>query len=200
MSASRLPSDPPDQPLFEAVPGPIARQRAERRVLGLPARFVFLCLGCAALGATVGLFATGSWGWGIAALLLALIFFVALTPEQSGRLATDGRAQVASTTEVWRTRLETSVARWRTQSRLDQLELDRVPLLQALGEAVHRGDEAAEQQARQRLDELDERRRQVEVAQDERLREAGEKIRLARLPVQETQVGASGEPPSASRD
>jgi hypothetical protein len=198
MNASRLPESTPadERPPAEFVPGPVARQHVERRLFGLPARYALLVLGCAAFGAAIGLFATGSSAWGVVALLLALIFFAALAegvrqgrtfwPEQSGRLAAEGRAQAATAAEVWRTRLETSVSRWRTQSRLDELDFERAPLLQALGRAVHDGDKAAEKSARRRLDELDEERRRVEQQLAERLSGAEERIRLARLPVQET--------------
>src|SRR5947209_5855946 len=118
MNASRLPNDPSvdELPPLETVPGPVVRERVERRWFGLPARFVLLCLGCAGMGAAVGLFATGSWAWGFVAVLLAVIFFAALSeavrqggsliPEQSGRLAADGRAQAATAAEVLRTRAE----------------------------------------------------------------------------------------------
>ena len=198
MNASRLPENTPadEQPPLEAVAGPVARQRVERRFAGLPARYVLLCLGGAALGATIGLFAAGSWAWGVVTLLLALILFAALAeatrqggglwPEQSGRLAADGRAQAATAAEVWRTRVETSVSRWRIRSRLDQLDVERAPLLRALGEAVHHGDKDAEKEASRRLQELDERQRVLEAELAEQLSGAEERIRLARLPVQET--------------
>jgi hypothetical protein len=206
MSTSRLPSNTPDaeRPPLEPVPGPVARQQVERHWFGVPARYVLLCVGCAALGATVGLFASGSWGWGTVMLLLALIFFAALTeaarqkgrllPEQSGRLAADGRAQAATAAEIWRTRLQSSMARWRLQSRLEQLELERPAALRALGEAVHAKDQEAEQDARRRLDELDERRRTLQAELDEKRSGAEERIRLARLPVQETLMVTPNEP------
>ncbi len=212
MNASRLPksTQADEPPPLEPIPGPGARQRVERRFLGLPARYVLLCLGCAALGATIGLFATGSWTWGIVTLLLALIFLSALGeaarqgggfwPEQSGRLAADGRAQAATAAEVWRTRLESSLTRWRTQSQLDQLELERPRLLQTLGDAVHRGDKPAETEARRQVDELDAQRMRVEAERDERLSGAEERIRLARLPGQKTllvpPVADPAEPPT----
>src|SRR5581483_3511924 len=199
MNASRHPEDTrisEPAPPPEAVPGPVAHQRAERRWFGLPSRFVLLCLGCAAFGAAIGLFATGNWGWGIVCILLAAILFAALTealkqggglwPEQSTRLAADGRAQAATAAAVWRTRLETSLTRWRMTSRLDRLELERAPLLQALGEAHWQGDEAAAREAHGRLEELEERRSQLEAELAEELAGAEERIRRARLPVQET--------------
>src|SRR5215469_15712041 len=115
-------------PPVETVPGPVAHESVEKRWLGMPARFVLLCLGFAAFGAAVGLFATGSWAWGIVLLLLAIVLLAALAEatrrradvwmQHSSRIAADGRAQAATTAEVWRTRFDASLSRWRTQSRL----------------------------------------------------------------------------------
>src|SRR5438876_578694 len=63
---------------LETVPGPVVHESIERRWLGLPASFVLLCLGFAALGASIGLFATGSLAWGIVLLLLAIVVLAAL--------------------------------------------------------------------------------------------------------------------------
>ena len=197
MNASRLPNDTGDElPPLETVPGPVVTAHVERTWFGLPARFVLLCLACAGLGAAVGLFATGSWGWGIVALLLAAVFFAGLSeavrqgrrllPEQSGRLAADGRAQAATAAEIFRTRAGTSLARWRIRSRIDQLELERPQALQELGEAVRNKDKEAQAKAQQRLDELDEKHIQLEAELERELAGAEERIRQARLPVQET--------------
>jgi hypothetical protein len=206
MGASRLPKSLPDdeRPPLEAVPGPVARQRLERRWLGVPARFVLLCLGFAALGAAIGLFATSSWAWGVVALLLAGIFLAALIegvrqgrvlwPEQSARLAVDCRAQAATAAEVWRTRLDTAVTAWRTRSRLDGIEVARGPALEALGDAVWRGDSEAERDARERLENLEQERERIEAEHANRLADAEGRIRRARLPVQETVMVAPNEP------
>ena len=195
-------------PPLETVPGPVVRGRIEARWLGMPARFLLLCLGFAGLGAAIGLFATGSWVWGIVALLVAAVLLAGLWEatrragegdpwtERSSRLASDGRAHAATAAEVWRTKLDASVTRWRTRSRLDQIEIDREPVLQRLGEAVWGGDSDAEQEARQRLEELEEERRRAEEELAERLAGAEERIRRARLPVQDTQM-VSPEEPSA---
>jgi hypothetical protein len=206
MSASRLPENTPgdDQPPLEEVPGPVARQRVEPRWLGVPARFALLCVGFAALGASIGLFAAGSWAWGFVAFLLAAIALAALGEalrrhgglwtEQSARIAADGRAQAATTAEVWRTRLDSSLTRWRTRTRLDDIDAARVPALQALGEAVWRGDSRAEQKARERLVELERERQHVEEELAHRLAGAEERIRRARLPVQETMMVTPNQP------
>jgi len=193
-----------DLPPLETVPGPVVRESVERRWLGIPARFVLLCLGFAALGAAIGLFATGSWAWGIVLLLLAIVLLAALGESSrrsadvwmrhSSRLAADGRAHAATTAEVWRTRLDTGLTRWRTRSRLDAIAAERRPALQALGEAVWRGDKAAERDARGRLVELEQEGKRIEDELAERLAGADERIRRARLPVQETLMVTPNEP------
>jgi membrane protein implicated in regulation of membrane protease activity len=180
------------------------RGQVERRWLGLPARFVLLCLGFAGLGASVGLFATGSWAWAVVALLVAAILLAALREatrrspggwsERSSRLAADGRAQAETAAEVWRTRLDATVIRWRTRNRLDQIDLERRPAIQALGEAVWRGDADTEQEMRRRLVDLENERQRIEDELAERLSGAEEKIRRARLPVQETLMVTPNEP------
>jgi hypothetical protein len=179
-------------------------ESVERRWLGMPARFVLLCLGFAALGAAIGLFATGSWAWGIFLLLLAGILLAALGEatrrsadawaQHSSRLAADGRAHAATAAEVWRTRLDTTVNRWRTRSRLDAIAYERGPALQALGEAVWRGDDDAERESRERLVELEQERKRIEDDLSEQLAGADERIRRARLPVQETIMVTPNEP------
>jgi zinc-ribbon domain len=191
-------------PPLETVPGPVVHESVERRWLGLPSRFVLLCLGFAALGAAVGLFATGSWAWGIVMLLLAAILLAALGEatrragdvwaQRSSRLAVDGRAHASSAAEVWRTRLDTALSRWRTRSRLDAIEFERRPALQSLGEAVWLGDKSAQRAARERLVELEQERKRIEDELAEQLAGADERIRRARLPVQETIMVTPNEP------
>ncbi|HEY2355300.1 MAG TPA: hypothetical protein VGH79_10430 [Gaiellaceae bacterium] len=191
-------------PLVETVPGPVVREQIEPRWFGVPARFVLLCVGCAALGAAVGLFVASAWGWGVATLLVAVIAFTLLReavrqkghllPEQSARIASDGRSQALTAAEVWRTRFDTSFTKWRTRSRLDELERERGPALQELGAAVRNGDRRAANEASKRLDELDDREQSLERDLDAQLAHAEERIRLARLPVQETVMVTPNEP------
>jgi hypothetical protein len=106
--------------------------------------------------------------------------------ERSSRLAADGRAHAATAAEVWRTRLDAALTRWRTRSRLDAIAVERGPALQALGDSVWRGDATAERDARQRLVELEQEAKRIEDELAERLAGADERIRRARFPVQET--------------
>ena len=102
-------------------------------------------------------------------------------------------------TEVWRTRLETSLTNWRTRSQLEELKLGRGPMLQALGAAVRSGDRRAANEASKRLDELDEQEQSLQADLARQVAQAKERIRLARLPVQETVMVAPNEPfPPAS--
>ena len=191
-------------PPLETVPGPMVHESAERRWLGVPARFALLCLGFASFGAAIGLFATGSWAWAFVMLLLAAVFLVALAAvvrqvggiwlEQSSHFASERRAHAASTAEVWRTRFDATVTRWRSRSRLDAIDADRRPALQALGEAVWRGDASAEHEARQRLVRLEQERTRIEDDLAAQLAGADERIRRARLPVQETVMVTPNEP------
>ena len=193
-----------ERPPTETAHGPVVRERVEPHWLGVPARLVVLCLGCAGLGAAVGLFAASAWGWGLVALLVAFIAFGALReavrqqgwplPQQSVRLASDGWAQALTTVKVWRTRLGASITNWRTRSRLGDLAVARGPALQELGAAVRRGDRRAAGKASKRLDELDERERSLEADLELQVAQANERIRLARLPVQETVMVAPDKP------
>ena len=60
-------------PPAEASPGPMTRLRSERRWLGLPPSTLMLCVGFAALGASIGLFASGAWPWGLVVLGIAIL-------------------------------------------------------------------------------------------------------------------------------
>jgi hypothetical protein len=137
-------------------------------------------------------------------LLLAVILLAALSEairrsgdvwaQRSSRVAADGRSHAATASEVWRARLDTAVTRWRTRSRLDAIDVERRPALQALGDAVWRGDEMTERDARQRLAELEQERGRIEQELAERLADADERIRQARLQVQDTVMVTPNEP------
>src|SRR5581483_10429621 len=85
-------------------------------------------------------------------------------------------------------------SRWRSQSRLGAIAAERGPALQALGDAAWRGDAAAERAARQRLVELEQDVKRGEDELATRLADADERIRRARLPVQETMMVTPNEP------
>lgn len=158
-----------------------------------PRQFVVLCLGFACFGASFGLFAAGNVVLGVVLLLLALVFFFALgqtAPQRGNRLSEHS----VTAAEVWRTRLQTSLSSWRTRSRLDEVELARGPALRDLGAAVRSGDRRAANDASRRLDELEEQERSLAADLQLQAAQAEERIRLARLPVEETVMIAPNEP------
>jgi hypothetical protein len=158
-----------------------------------PQQLVLICLGCIALGVSFGLFAAGSWEWGIFAILLAVACFVLLAqpvPEKGTRWSEHSATAAA----VWRTRVETALSSRRTRSLLDTVDLERGPALQDLGSAVRTGDRRAAQEASNRLDELDDRQRGLEAELEWQAATAQQRIRLARLPVQETVMVVPNEP------
>jgi hypothetical protein len=158
-----------------------------------PQQFLLVCLGCAAFGASIGLFAAGSWDWGIFAILLAWVCFVLLA-QPVPRKGTRWSEHSATATTVWRTRLQTTLSSWRTRSELGEIEAERRPALQELGHAVRNRDPRAAHEASRRLDELDDRQRGLEAELEWQVTAAKEKIRLAQLPVQETVMVSPAEP------
>jgi hypothetical protein len=196
--------DPEAQPPPpEDVAGPMTVQRIESRWLGVPAPLLLLCVGFAALGGAIGLFAAGHWPWGLVLLGLAVLLLggyseLSLARSELGRrfalLVAGGRERAASAREVWRARLEGMLHQRRALRGLDLIEDERRPLLQELGRAVYAGDAAAEARARAQLGELDERRARVERELEARQAEREERIRRARLPVDETVMVTPSKP------
>ena len=195
--------DPELAPVHEHAPGPVNVQRAHAHWLGIPAPLVLLCVGFAALGGAIGLFASGHWPFGlvllgVAALVLAaygeLSFRESAVGRRSSLLVSDGRERATTWSEVWRARFEELLHRHRARTQLDEIELVRRPALQELGRAVYEGDEAAALAATARLQDLDERKARVERELEEKLAERDERIRQARFPVQDTVMVAPNEP------
>jgi outer membrane biosynthesis protein TonB len=77
---------------------------------------------------------------------------------------------------------------------LMQIDADRRALLHDLGAATHFGDAEGEAAIRARLGELDVHEAQVRAELEAALAHAGERIRKAQLPVQETMMVLPGEP------
>ena len=194
-----------EPPPVEPVPGPVSYAQAAPRWLGAPAALVLLCVGFAALGAAVGLFAAGHWPLGLVLLGVAVVVLAGVAEVsrhrplpgvavRGGALARDRQAEVDAAARVWRARLELQLARGRTAWRVRELARQRRPALEALGDAVWRGDAAAEERARAQLAELEEQRLRHERSLAEHRDEAGRRIREARFPVQETMMVAPNEP------
>ena len=110
------------------------------------------------------------------------------------RTSADVRERAESSWEAWRARAAVSAEARRLHSGLMLLESERRTALLELGGAVYRGDGTAEAAARWRLSELDARDADLRRQLDERLEAAGERIRKARLPVEETMMVTPSEP------
>jgi hypothetical protein len=147
------------------------------------------------------LFATGHWPYGLillgaAALLLAAFLEAARRRPDSGvtRASVDARERARSSWETLRARQVATVEARRIQSALLLLESDRRSALQDLGAAAHARDAPAEAAVRERLAELDAHETELRTRLDGALGEADERIRKARLPVQDTMMVLPTEP------
>jgi len=181
---------------------PISYEQAEPRWFGIAPPHLLLTLAGLVLVLALVLFATGHWPYGlillgVGALLLAA--FLEAARRRPGRVpvvrASSGARERAQTVlETWRARSAAAGELRRIRQGLARLEDERRGRLTDLGAAVHRGDADAEAAARARLAELDRDEAGLHARLDEALVEAGERIRKARLPVEETMMVIPPEP------
>jgi len=190
---------PPD----EVGPVPVSMQVSEPRWFGVTPPSFLLGAAGALLVLAIVLFAVGHWPYGLillglAALLLAAFMEAARrrphASEHAARAGTEVRERARSRLEEWRARSGAAAEARKIQSGLLLIEAERRSALADLGAAAHAGDGTAEAAARARLTEIDEREAALRAQLDERLTEAGERIRRARLPVQETMMVLPSEP------
>jgi hypothetical protein len=174
---------------------PVSMQRSEPHWFGVAPPQLLLAVAAIAFVFALVLFVIGHWPFGLillgaAALLLAAFLESARRRPQSGmtRASVDARERVRSSWETLRARQVAAAEARRIQSALLLLESDRRRALQELGAAAHAGDSTAEAAGRAQLTELDALEGRLRAELDEALGEADEKIRRARLPVQETQL------------
>jgi hypothetical protein len=180
---------------------PVSFERVEPRMYGVSPPRLLLGLATVTLVLALVLFATGHWPYGlivlgVAALLLAA-FLEAVRRRPDSKLtraSLEARERARSGIETLRARQQAAAEARRIQNALFLIESDRRTALHDLGAAAHRGDQEAETAARARLAELDEREAALRLQLDEALVEAGERIRKAQLPVQETMMVLPQEP------
>jgi ABC-type multidrug transport system fused ATPase/permease subunit len=163
-----------------------------------------LLLGSAGLFLLLGivLLATGHWPFaliflGLAALLLAAFMEAARRRphrERRPHAGSDVRERAVSVLEEWRARQAAAGEARRIQSELLLIESERSRGLQELGFAAHARDSRREAAARAHLDDLDAREAALHAQLDDQLALAGERIRRAKLPVQETMMVLPSEP------
>jgi hypothetical protein len=180
---------PPD----ETGPVPVSIMHSEPHWFGVTPPSFLLGVALVAIVVAIALFAVGSWPsglilLGVGALLLAVYFETARRRRHSfvARVSADVRERAGSGWESLRVRSLVSMEMRRIHGELLVLRSQRRDLFLALGEATHRGDEAAAEAAQARLAELDAREAELEAAREAQLAEAGERLRRAKLSVQET--------------
>jgi hypothetical protein len=189
---------PPD----ETGPVPVSMQRAEPHWFGVaPPTALHVASGLALFGAIV-LFATSHWPYGLILLGVAALLLAAFMEAARHRTHGEPRPRRGSpvgerTRSLWeelRVRSAASAEAKRLQSGLLLVENERRHALSELGAAAHAQDSRGEAAARAKLEELDRREDELRRGLDEQLQLAGERIRKAKLPVQETMMVLPSEP------
>jgi hypothetical protein len=188
---------PPD----ETDPVPVHVQRAETHWFGVTPPHLLLGVATAVSVFAIVLFVVGEWPYGlillgIGALLVAAFLEAARRRPSSTltRTSTDARERARSMLETYRARSAATAEARRAQSRLLMLDSERRSALLELGAAAHARDSSAEAGVRARLDELDRREAELRAGLASSLQEGEERIRKARLPVQETMMVVPPEP------
>jgi hypothetical protein len=190
-------------PPQETGPVPVSVQRAEPRWFGVTPPAMLLGLAAVVLVLAIVLFLTGHWPFGLillglSALLLAGFLEAARQRPQHREARLRGgsrfRERSRSTWEEWRARSTAAAEVRRLQSALLLIDSDRKRALADLGAAAHLHDSTGEAAARARLAELDQHEAALRAELDSQLRLAGERIRQAKLPVQDTMMVMPAEP------
>ena len=180
---------PPD----ETGPVPVSIMRTEPHWFGVTPPFFVLGVALVVLVVAIVLFASGSWPvglilLGVGAMLLAVYLEAARRRRHSfvAHMSADVRERAGSTWESLRVRSLVALETRRIHGELMVVRSQRRDLLLALGEATYGGDQEAAREANERLRELDGREAELKTALEALLTEAGERIRRAKLSVEET--------------
>jgi hypothetical protein len=175
--------------------GVIETVRSEPHWFGVAPPQLLLAIAVLTLVAALVLFALGHWPYGLillctGALLLAAFLEAARRHPDSTvtRASVDARERARSSWQTLLARQAATAETRRIKSALLLLDSDRRGALQELGAAAHAQDATAEAAARARLEELDAQETALQAELVETLGTADERIRKARLPVQETAI------------
>ncbi|HEY2372421.1 MAG TPA: zinc-ribbon domain-containing protein [Gaiellaceae bacterium] len=182
-------------PPEETGPVPVSVQRTEPRWFGVTPPNLLLGIAATAAAAAAILFVTGHWPYGLILLGVGSLLFAAyLEAARRGlgspiaRASVDARERARSQWETLRARQAAAAEIRRIQSAITGLELERRAAFSELGAAAYRHDSSVETAARARLEGLDAREAELRTELDRTRDDAGERIRRARLPVQETGI------------
>jgi len=189
-------------PPEETGPVPVSMQRAEPHWFGVAPPTALLVSSGVAIVVAIVLFASGHWPYGLIVLGLGALLLAAFMEaarhrphaETTPRRGSPVGERTRSALETLRARSTAAAEARRLQAELLLVEDDRRQALHELGAAAHAHDGNAEAAARARLAELDEREAELRGRLDAGLEEAGERIRRARLPVQDTMMVLPTEP------
>lgn len=180
---------------------PISYRRAEPRWFGVAPPELLLGMSAVVVVLAIVLFATGHWPYGLILIgigaLLAAAFLEAARSRPQHALSVrslQARERMQSTVETWRARSTAAAETKQIRYSLALLEAERNGLLRDLGAAVHGRNDAAEAAIRARLAEIEEQEGELHRQHDRLLGDAGERIRRARFPVQETMMVLPSEP------
>jgi uncharacterized membrane protein len=188
-------------PPEETGHGPVSFDRSQARMFGVTPPALLLAVAVGLFVVALVLFVSGHWPFGLIVLGLAALLFAAFLEAARRRptsavtrASIDARERAGSMFETWRARAIATAEVRRIQSGLAIVETERRAALLELGAAAHQGDGLAEAGMRARLSDLDEQESQLLGELDVRLEHAGERIRKARLPVQDTVMITPNQP------
>lgn len=182
-------------PLDETGPVPVSIERTEPHFFGVAPPNLLLGTAALAFVLALVLFAGGRWPYGLilvgAASLLLAAYLEAVRRRPDSRLvrtSNDARERARASWDQLRARQTALAEARRIQTALLHLESDRKDATYALGTAAYARDAGAEAAARTRLEELEDRERALRAELTEVVSRGEERIRQARLPVEDTMM------------
>ena len=188
-------------PAEETGPVPVELDRAQPRMFGVTPPALLLAVAVGLLVLALVLFVSGHWPFGLILVGLGALLFAAFLEvarrrptSRVTRASLDARERAGSVLETWRARAIATAEVRRIHSGLAIVEAERRTALFELGAAAHQSDGLAEAGVRARLSELDEHEARLRGELEARLDQAGERIRKARLPVQDTMMITPNQP------
>jgi len=180
---------------------PVSVQHAEARWFGVTPPNLLLGIAATAVAVAAILFVTSHWPYGLILLGVGSLLFAAyLVAARRGpeaplaRATVDARERARSSWETMRARQAAAAELRRIHTALAAIEPERRAALHQLGTAAYRRDAEAEAETRTRLEHLEEREAELRAELERTHADAGERIRRARLPVQETVMVVPPEP------
>ena len=186
-------------PADETGPVPVTVARLEPRFYGVTPSLLALVLAGGALAVAILLFIAGHWPYALillgVAVLLVLAFLETARRKPAGTvtrstadLLATFRSRAGVAAESFATRGRASRQLYARRQELGRMAAVRNRLLFDLGEAVYRGDEQATEEARSRVEELDELAAEREAEMQQIVDSAHHVLARRRLEVQPTEV------------